>query len=127
MRMLHVLVFFSALAVVGSAPCGSTSEGPVCSADSRNLEQQCSRVCLKNSYFLFGTVGVGANCEDARNDLSSQLYSIANARCAARYPTTGGMVCFLSEDYPKPCTEVVPGQFQVPGNAIYTCSALLFC
>jgi hypothetical protein len=90
----------------------------------------CAQRCLSNSYFLFNVTGSGATCTDARNDLTSQLYSIAGAKCAQRYPLGGqasnGMVCLLSQEYPQPCTELSPSVFQVPGAAIYSCSAF-FC
>lgn len=87
----------------------------------------CVRRCLLNSYFLFGVTGSGATCDDARVDLASQLHAVADARCASRNPPSEmGMVCLLSQDNPRPCTELSSGAFQVQGNAIYSCS-ILFC
>jgi hypothetical protein len=79
---------------------------------------------LSNGHFLFGGTGTGATCAEARTNLTSNMRSTASAYCAAHEPN--GMICLFSEETQQPCTEVSPGVFQVPGAAIYTCSAF-FC
>lgn len=111
---------------LGAIPCIATSLlSPNVVTPPLTPLTSCDRRCLLDSHFLFGAVGSGATCADARTDLTSQLHSLADAGCASRYPPSG-MVCLLSQDSPHSCTEVSPGVFQVQGNAIYSCS-ILFC